>query len=93
MAGMLYVIKFYLKSSIEIRRVEAMNRSPVMSHIAATLAGLTTIRASRQVFIYCTVKTGIFKCYDDFLSTYNLSFRWLFMKQHTIKREMNIPNV
>ena len=50
MAGMLYVIKFYLKSSIEIRRVEAMNRSPVMSHIAATLAGLTTIRASRQVY-------------------------------------------
>ena len=63
MAGMLYVIKFYLRSSIEIRRVEAMNRSPVMSHIAATLAGLTTIRASRQVFIHCTVKTEIFKCY------------------------------
>lgn len=36
--------QYYLKTSRELRRLEAMNRSPVFSHFSDTLEGLVTIR-------------------------------------------------
>eukprot|EP00055_Hartaetosiga_balthica_P012308 m.59252 g.59252 ORF g.59252 m.59252 type:complete len:1418 (+) comp7903_c0_seq3:26-4279(+) len=36
---------FYLRTSREVKRVEAINRSPVYSHFNATLSGLPTLRA------------------------------------------------
>lgn len=45
MAVMFFFIgKYYLKTSRELRRLEAMNRSPVFSHFSDTLEGLVTIR-------------------------------------------------
>jgi len=44
----IYLAKYYLKSSREIRRLEALTCSPVYSLIADTVAGLEVIHSSRM---------------------------------------------
>ena len=39
------IARYYLKSSRDLRRLEGINRSPVLSHFSDTLEGLVTIRA------------------------------------------------
>ncbi|CAH3114175.1 unnamed protein product [Pocillopora meandrina] len=43
----LFIRHYYLKTAREVKRIEAMNRSPFYSHISTSLQGLTTIRAYR----------------------------------------------
>ncbi|XP_063690754.1 ATP-binding cassette sub-family C member 4-like [Bolinopsis microptera] len=49
---LLYTVRYYLRTSVEIRRIEASQRSPILSHISATLSGMTTIRANNQIEIF-----------------------------------------
>ncbi|CAH1105167.1 unnamed protein product [Psylliodes chrysocephalus] len=42
-----YIRRAFLASSRQIKRVEAVARSPIFTHLAASLQGLTTIRAFR----------------------------------------------
>ena len=41
----LYLRRSFLQTSREVKRLDALRRSPVFSHIAESLDGLTTIRA------------------------------------------------
>ncbi|XP_076004891.1 ATP-binding cassette sub-family C member 4-like isoform X3 [Genypterus blacodes] len=43
----IYVRRYYLQTSRDIKRLEATTRSPVFSHLSSTLQGLWTIRAFR----------------------------------------------
>ncbi|XP_078001329.1 ATP-binding cassette sub-family C member 9-like [Glandiceps talaboti] len=42
------VVKFFIKSSRELQRLESVARSPVFAHFSETLGGLSTIRAYRR---------------------------------------------
>ena len=48
-----YIVKYYLKTARELKRLESICRSPVFSHISETLNGLDTIRTrgKQQDFI------------------------------------------
>ena len=40
--------RYYLKTSREIKRMEAMSQSPVLAHIADTLEGIALLRTYRM---------------------------------------------
>ena len=44
----LYISKYYLKTSRELKRLESICRSPVFSHFSDTLNGLDTIRTRQR---------------------------------------------
>ncbi|XP_077987381.1 ATP-binding cassette sub-family C member 4-like [Glandiceps talaboti] len=49
---LLYLRKYYVATSRDIKRLEGVTRSPVFSHLSATLQGLCTIRAFNAETIF-----------------------------------------
>ena len=44
----LYIQRYYLRTSRELKRLDSTSKSPIYAHFQETLGGLTTIRAYRQ---------------------------------------------
>ncbi|KAJ6646818.1 putative multidrug resistance-associated protein lethal [Pseudolycoriella hygida] len=77
MSLMFYFIrKLFIKTGRSFKRIEAMSRSPVLSHINATLQGLSTIRAFNASELlekeFHDIQDHNISCYYLFLS----SSRW-----------------
>ncbi|KDR20353.1 putative multidrug resistance-associated protein [Zootermopsis nevadensis] len=49
-----FIRKIYLKTSKNVKRLEGITKSPVFTHLTATLQGLTTIRAYGAQNILCS---------------------------------------
>ena len=49
----LYVRKYFLASSVEIKRIEGINRSPIYVHVNNTILGITTIRTANKAEKLC----------------------------------------
>lgn len=47
-ALVVYILRYYLKTSRELKRLESISRSLVFSHISETLDGLDTIRTRQR---------------------------------------------
>ena len=43
-----YIRKYFLHTSIEVKRIEAINRSPIFVHVNNTLSGICAIRATNS---------------------------------------------
>jgi ATP-binding cassette subfamily C (CFTR/MRP) protein 4 len=44
----IYIRRYFLCTSIEIKRIEAINRSPILVHVNNTLSGISVIRSSNS---------------------------------------------
>eukprot|EP01126_Amoeba_proteus_P056636 TRINITY_DN7137_c0_g1_i2.p1 TRINITY_DN7137_c0_g1~~TRINITY_DN7137_c0_g1_i2.p1 ORF type:complete len:679 (-),score=153.04 TRINITY_DN7137_c0_g1_i2:44-2080(-) len=70
------VLNYFVKSSRELKRIEAISISPLVSHISATLQGLTTIRAygSTNTFIQKNIERVDFN--TAAMWAFDLTGRW-----------------
>ncbi|CAK6978676.1 ATP-binding cassette sub-family C member 4-like [Scomber scombrus] len=80
----LYLRRFYLNTSRDIKRLESISRSPVFSHLSSSLQGLWTIRAFRA-------EERLKKAFDAYQDTHSeawflflMTSRWFALRLDSI---------
>ena len=65
-AGFVLMGRYYLNSSRDLRRLEGVNRSPVLSHFSDTLEGLVTIRTYKKedAFLKALYRFDLFRSFN-----------------------------
>ena len=90
---LVFIVRYYVKTSVELRRIEAAKRSPILSHISSTLAGLATIRASGQIEVF---ESQHYELRDDHTRCWVLYYaanHWLAYRLDTLMTGLNIAAV
>ena len=80
--AVVWIGRYYVKSSRELSRLKAMNSNPVLSHFADTMEGLPTIKAHKMEtfcldqFYRCDIKVFFLKSYTRSADTVIRGFEW-----------------
>jgi len=91
MALFMWFGRYYLRTSRDLRRLEGMNRSPVLSHFNDTLEGLVAIRVNKKEnkFLKALYRFGFYRLFDKVESLINASlsiFGYLLMKWQNLMK-------
>ncbi|EQC27624.1 hypothetical protein SDRG_14673 [Saprolegnia diclina VS20] len=74
------VQQYYNKSSTELKRLESTSRSPVVTSVAETLSGLSTIRAFNKTRIILAKQRASVDHYMSFSFLFTCAGRWFQMR-------------
>ncbi|EQC35361.1 hypothetical protein SDRG_07073 [Saprolegnia diclina VS20] len=74
------VQQYYNKTSGELKRLESISRTPVVTLVSETLSGLSTIRAFNMTQTFLTNQRAALDHYVSFSFLYNCSARWFQMR-------------
>ncbi|KAF9048225.1 multidrug resistance-associated ABC transporter [Hymenopellis radicata] len=78
------VMKYYLATSRELKRLDAVSRSPIFAWFSESLAGLSTIRAFNQQPIFIsTIQRRVDRNQICYLSSISVN-RWLSVRLETV---------
>ncbi|EQC38124.1 hypothetical protein SDRG_04554 [Saprolegnia diclina VS20] len=72
--------QYYNKSSSELKRLESISRSPVVTLVAEALSGPSTIRAFGKTDLFLTKQRDAIDHYMGLSFLYNCSARWFHMR-------------
>ena len=79
----LLIARYYLRSARDLKQMEAVNRSPVLSHFSETLEGLVHIRAFKKenrfleaLYRYAFTEISIFSNFTGFDANKNYFEEW-----------------
>jgi len=80
----LFIQTAYLRSSRQLKRLMAINRSPLNSHIEETLNGATTIRAFRHEAQFTSENESLIETFQQSQYAEVMSNGWLFLRLQAI---------
>lgn len=79
-----FVSLFYRKTSVELQRLEALSRSPLLSHFSESLTGRSSIRAYRQMGRFARLNYALANANTRAFLTLQIARQWLALRLDTI---------